>query len=259
VADRLRVTRLSTTPVKGLALHHPESIELTEHGVPGDREFYLVDHTGRVQSCTHNRTLYGLTATFADEVLEVRRGDEVLRRGGVERGRAVETDLYGLHLVEATEVVDPGWSALFSEVIGKDVTFLRARNQAYDVEPATLLGAASVAELERRAGIDAVDPRRFRMLVDFAGGDPHVEDTWDGRLVRVGEALLRGGGPVQRCAATTRDPETGAIDLQTLRLITGYRARQDSVYGLGANFGVYARVVEPGTVRVGDDISLVRS
>jgi uncharacterized protein YcbX len=94
------------------------------------------------------------------------------------------------------------------------------------------------------------------MLVDFAGGDPHVEDTWDGRLVRVGGALLRGGGPVQRCAATTRDPDSGAIDLQTLRLITGYRGRQDSVFGLGANFGVYARVVEPGTVRVGDEISV---
>ncbi len=251
----LTVARLSVTPVKGLALHHPDEVELTEHGVPGDREFYLVDRTGRPQSCTHNRALYGLTSTFRDGILEVTRGDEVLRRGTVDPATPVTNDFFGLHQVAGDTVTDPGWTEFFSDLIGKDVQFLRARGSAYDVEPVTLLGAASIEELSRRSGVD-IDPRRFRMLVDFEGGEPHAEDAWDGRLVRVGEALLRGGGPVQRCAATTRDPDTGAVDLQTLRHITSYRGRQDSVFGLGANFGVYATVVEPGTVRVGDSLSL---
>ena len=63
---------------------------------------------------------------------------------------------------------------------------------------------------------------------------------------------MRGGGPVQRCAATTRNPASGAVDLQTLRAIRNYRGLQDSVFGLGANFGVYGEVVEPGRVAVGD-------
>lgn len=250
----LTVTRLSVTPVKGLALHHPDSVGLTENGVPGDREFYLEDATGRVQSCTHNRALYGLSSTFEDGVLEVTRGGEVLRRGEVEPAEPVTSDFFGLHEVAGDTVADHGWSTFFSELIGKDVRFLRARDSAYDVEPVTLLGASSIAELEQRSGVQDVDARRFRMLIDFEGGDPHVEDSWDGRLLRVGDAVLRGGGPVQRCAATTRDPDTGAIDLQTLRFITSYRGRQDSVFGMGANFGVYATVVEPGSVRVGDSL-----
>ena len=48
------------------------------------------------------------------------------------------------------------------------------------------------------------------------------------------------------CAATTRNPDSGAVDLQTLRLITAYRGRRDSVLGVGAVFGRYCDVLEPG-------------
>ena len=38
-----RVTRLSVTPVKGLALHHPDEIVLLRTGAVGDREFFVID------------------------------------------------------------------------------------------------------------------------------------------------------------------------------------------------------------------------
>jgi hypothetical protein len=57
---------------------------------------------------------------------------------------------------------------------------------------------------------------------------------------------------VKRCAATTRDPASGAVDLQTLRLITAYRGRRESELGVGATFGLYCEVLKPGTVAVGD-------
>jgi hypothetical protein len=44
------------------------------------------------------------------------------------------------------------------------------------------------------------------------------------------------------------------VDLQTLRLITSYRGRRDSVLGVGATFGVYADVIQPGTISVGDSL-----
>jgi MOSC domain-containing protein YiiM len=46
------------------------------------------------------------------------------------------------------------------------------------------------------------------------------------------------------------------VDLQTLRVITAYRGRQESELGRGANFGVYADVVEPGTISVGDTLAV---
>jgi MOSC domain-containing protein len=252
------VTRLSVTPVKGLSLHHPESIELTTHGVLGDRMFYLVDDSGKLQSCTANPGLYGLVAMYDAERrhLEVSRGDELLLGGTVEPGGAVYTDLWGLRTIRSDVVADPVWSSLFSDVVGRHVQLAHARRSAYDVHPATLLGESSVHELARRACVPAVDSRRFRMLIEFAGGEPHAEDSWEGRLLEIGGAILRARGPVKRCATTTRDPGTGTVDLQTLRLITAYRGRQDSVLGPGAMFGIYADVVGPGTVSVGDTLGV---
>ncbi|WP_198588216.1 MOSC domain-containing protein [Geodermatophilus chilensis] len=252
----LRVARLSTTPVKGLALHHPHSIELTEHGAVGDRVFYLVDDTGRVQSLTANAELCALAAVYDDEDhrLEVTRGGEVVCAGVVDTAGPVDTDMWGLRTITSDLVAGSQWSTFFSDVLGKPVRLVRARGAAYDVRPATLLGTSSVDELGRRAGLPGVDPRRFRMLIEFSGGEPHVEDSWAGVLLQVGSVVLRGGGPVKRCAATTRNPGSGAVDLQTLRLITSYRGRHDTVLGVGATFGIYCDVLEPGPISVGDGL-----
>ncbi len=252
------ITRLSTTPVKGLRLHHPDSVEVTAQGATGDRLFYLVDDDGGLQSCTRNPGLYGLSAAYDQQTrrLEVSRGDEVLHSGVVEAATTVDTDMWGLRTLAGDVVADPVWGSFFSDVVGRRVQLVRARGSAFDVHPVTLLGAASVARLASHAGLARIDPRRFRVLIELDSGDPHVEDTWDGELLQVGGAVLRAGGPVHRCATTTRDPDTGAVDLQTLRLITGYRGRQESVLGLGANFGVYAEVVEPGPISVGDSLRL---
>jgi uncharacterized protein YcbX len=253
------VTRLSTTPVKGLLLHHPDSIDLTTQGAVGDRLFYLLDDTGKLQSCTGNPGLFGLSAAYDRESrrLEVSRRDELLLGGTVEPAKAVDTDMWGLRTLTADVVADPVWSTFFSAVVRRRVQFVQARGSAYDVQPVTLLGTASVQELAHRSGVPSIDSRRFRMLIEFSGGDPHIEDSWNGNLLEVGRAILRVCGPVKRCAATTRDPDSGAVDLQTLRLITAYRGRQESVLGLGANFGVYCEVVTPGTISVGDDLRLV--
>ena len=80
---------------------------------------------------------------------------------------------------------------------------------ASDAAGVTLLGDASVRALERESGIADIDARRFRMLIEFASDREHVEDEWEGAIAAVGSARLRIGGPVPRCAATTRDPERG--------------------------------------------------
>jgi uncharacterized protein YcbX len=54
---------------------------------------------------------------------------------------------------------------------------------------------------------------------------------------------------------TTRDPETGERDLDTLRVIRGYRGQRDTDGAI--LFGVYADVEEPGLVRVGDALELL--
>ena len=66
-------------------------------------------------------------------------------------------------------------------------------------------------------------------------------------------------GPVPRCNATTRNPDTGEKDLKTLRLIAEGRGMQPDEFGEeGLNLGAYADVVEPGVISVGDRVRLLR-
>ena len=51
---------------------------------------------------------------------------------------------------------------------------------------------------------------------------------------------------------TTRDPDTGVRDLDTLGVIAEYRA--DVVTREPLPFGVWCEVIEPGAVAVGDPV-----
>ena len=79
--------------------------------------------------------------------------------------------------------------------------------------------------------------------------DAHEEDAWIGTEVRIGEATILVNGDVGRCVVTSRDPDTGVIDLPTLATLASYRPN-------GATeplpFGVYGSVLSRGRVRIED-------
>jgi len=257
VTDGLRVSLLSVTPVKGLGLHHPESVELTADGVGGDREFFLVDAAGEMASCTDIGALMAHRAELdaASGVLTVNGPDGALRSAPVELGDAIDTDFYGLRTVSGHHVA--GWDDVFSDIAGQPLRLVRGDTGAFDVAGVTLVGKASTAALAVANGLKPVDGRRFRMNIEIAGSSVLDEDTWDGRELSIGDAVVRAGGPVKRCAATTRNPDTGEIDLQTLKLIGALKGREDHApWGAGFFFGVYADVLVPGRVAVGDPVTL---
>ncbi len=84
------------------------------------------------------------------------------------------------------------------------------------------------------------------------GIEPHEEDSWVGRSVQIGEVDVRVHEKVGRCAATTRDPDAGDVDLKTLHHIRSYREDVPSEEPLP--FGVYASVSRPGSIRLGDPV-----
>lgn len=256
----MRVTRISTTPVKGLGLNHPAEVQVRVTGVVGDRVFYLVDERDTLFSIAKTGAFTGLTATFDEEreLLSVREGGRTLVADRVVRGDAHEANFFSFKQVPGWLAPGP-WDALFTERASRPVRLVRARDLdgAHDVEPLSFLGEASTARLAEQAGSPSVDGRRFRMLFEFDGAAAHAEDGWEGRHLRVGTMVARIGGPVQRCAGTTRNPDSGSVDLNTLSLIGDYRGRHTSIFGLGFNFCVYGSVVTEGAVRLGDDLELL--
>jgi uncharacterized protein YcbX len=257
----VQVTRLSTTPIKGFQLQLVDRIEVRLDGALGDRDFFLVDDHDELVSVVQTAELMPLTVEFDDQRdrLRIREGsqvivDQVIVDEVIGRGDGCAIDFHGLRSVRGHYV--PGaWDEVLSDRIGKQVRLVRADSPGggHDVEPLTLVGLASVAALSEQAGTE-VDPRRFRMLIEFDGAPPFAEDEWQGQRLSIGTTVLEVGGPVQRCAGTTRNPATGAIDLRTLTIIGAVRGRQESIFGLGFNLGVYARCITPGSICVGDRV-----
>jgi hypothetical protein len=118
---------------------------------------------------------------------------------------------------------------------------------------ATLVSTGALEALAAAAGLDEpVDHRRFRMTFVVDGVPAHAEDGWLRRPVRIGDAVIRPGGNVGRCAVTTQNPDTGIRTLDTLRLISETRGHLPTTEPLP--FGVWAEVIVPGRVRVGDPV-----
>ncbi len=126
----------------------------------------------------------------------------------------------------------PGFS--FSDVAAKVVSIINL-NSVADLE--TIIGAP-------------VDPLRFRGNLYVTGWPAWQELDMVGRTLTIGDGIMGRGVTMKiakrivRCAATNVDPVTGARDLtipDTLMKTFGH-----------ADCGVYAQVITPGTISVGD-------
>ena len=247
----MKIARISISPVKGFRLSHPEEVELGPDGVAENRRFFLVGPDGE-------RLRSSLTPWPVLVRADYDAGEERLRME-FPHGPEIEgaADALGDPVHSATgsldvtgRVVEGPWEAPLSELAGHPVRLVRLdRIGAGLNEPVTFVSDGSLDRLARQAET-TVDSRRFRMLFELSGCEAHEEDTWDGRQFAVGGAVVRVGGPVDRCAVTTRDPDTGERDLDTLRLIKSYRGQRESDGAI--LFGVYGSVLQPGRVRVGD-------
>ena len=180
--------------------------------------------------------------------------------GRIEHGDPVDVSFYGLDLSVRT-VAGP-FSEAISRHCGIDLRLVERLDNRPGVDRGsiagtTLLGTGSLRRLEEAAAESGqpgeIDHRRFRMTFGIDGIDAHEEDEWLGMEVEVGEALLRVRDRVGRCAATTRDPEAGDVDLKTLHHIRYYREGVECEEGI--HCGVDASVKRPSTVKLGDPVA----
>jgi uncharacterized protein len=219
------VARIAITPVKGLGLLHPERVLLERNGVAENRRFYLVDDHGHLFNGSRHGPLVQVRPSHdaAKDTLRLEFPDGEVVEGSIELGRRVRANFWGERVVAGRTVLGPFAPAL-STYAGRRLRLIKTDHpgDGYDVHAATLVSQASVDELGRRAGCNRdPDARRFRMLFTLTGCEPHEEDTWIGRQVRIGKVVVRVPGPVPRCVVTTQDPATGLPDLDTLRIIKG--------------------------------------
>jgi len=120
----------------------------------------------------------------------------------------------------------------------------------FDAFPIHLLTTASLAMMARLNPAATWDLRRFRpnFLIET---EPQikglVEAEWAERKLRIGSVELKGEIPTPRCGMTIQAQAGLAKDPSILRTI---------VRDADQNLGIYASVITPGDVRVGDRVEL---
>jgi uncharacterized protein len=249
------VTALSVTPIKSTRLQSVDTIELDELGARGNRRFFIVDERDRMINGKRLGTLQTVAAECDGDALRLSFPDGSSVHAPVSLGEEITARFFSGNVTG--RVVDGPLSRALSTQLGRPLRIVEAlgsvdRGRFGGV---SVISVASLRRLAEEAGAESVDGRRFRMLIEIDGVAAHEEDTWVGRTAEIGGAVIRFRGHVGRCLTTSRDPESGEVDLPTLDLLGEYRRGADTTEPLP--FGIYGEVVTGGAVRVGDAVSLV--
>jgi len=255
------VSGLLVTPVKALRIQRRDTVTLERGGVPENRRFFIIDGEDRMVNGNRLTTLQAVVAEYShkDRRLTLHFPDGRAVTGHPASGPLIAAHFHG-SAVPAVAVEGP-WSDALTEYAATPIRLVESRLRAGAVDrgstgTVSLISRGTLERVAAAAGVDGrLDDRRFRMLFEIDGVDAHAEDDWLDRPLRIGAAVITLRGHVGRCAITTRDPDTGTRDLDTLRALSTYRRDLDTTEPLAC--GVYGEVTEPGVVRVGDPVALV--
>jgi uncharacterized protein YcbX len=283
----MHVSELWRYPVKSMVGEKVDTFELDGLGIVGDRTWAARDlERGGIRGAKKIGTLMRLAAhDLGDGDVEitlpdgstVRTGDadvhervsaaidhpvhlerlrpaddlDHYRRGAPDSDDAV-AELRGIFGREDDEPF-PDFS-IFPPIIAE---FESPPGTYYDVFPLMVMTTAALAALARALPEANVDIRRFRPSLMIDTGDDgadaetpgHPEFDWRGRRAAIGSATIEFGAPCPRCVMVTREIDDAVpVDGSVLRHI---------VRDLDQNLGIYATIITPGRVAVGDSLTLL--
>ncbi len=283
----MRISQLWRYPVKSMVGATTDSVVLDELGIVGDRTWAVRDlERGGIRGAKKIGGLMRLTAsdvedghvavtlpdgttvrTDAPDVHERVSGAighpvrlerlapaddlEHYRRGAADSDD-VMAELRGIFGRDDDEPF-PDFS-VFPPIIAE---FESPPGTYYDAFALTVMTEAALAALAAALPDSNVDVRRFRPSIVVDTGDDgadastpgHPEFDWSGRRATMGSATIEFRAPCPRCVMVTREIDASIpADRAVLRHI---------VRDLDQNLAIYAEVIVPGVVGVGDTLTLL--
>jgi MOSC domain-containing protein len=227
----MRITQLWRYPVKSMRGEVLSSTRFERGGIPFDRRFALLDDTpesarrGKPATATQYPPMLGYGARIVDGSVVVSLPDG-----------------------EVMDITRPAVAARLAEEMGLRLTLCDEPGGAnHDEADVLVINEASVRQFAGEWG-HAIDLRRFRPNVVVGGDSAFEEESWVGRKLRVGGAVLDVASSCVRCSITNVDPETLVSDLSFLKAMAQLHR---------ASFGVYCAVSEAGDAGLGDTCELL--
>ena len=191
-----------------------QSARLTASGIDGDRLIRVQNARGRTVTSRTFPGLLGLRATIGPP---------------------------GQALVNGRPWTDPEVLADVREIVGPEARLIEdASLDRFDILPLLVATDGAIAAFGR-------DRRRLRPNIVIAGVDGLEERTWEGRRLRIGDAVIRIQDLRGRCIMTTFDPDTLEHDPTVLR---------DIVNRFGGKLALNCEVIAGGIIEAGQEVSL---
>ncbi|MFI6602093.1 MOSC domain-containing protein [Nonomuraea sp. NPDC050536] len=249
----MRIQALRRYPVKSMLGHDVTESEVTARGLAGDRARAVLDlETGKIASAKNPRLWRDLLSL-----------DGAHPPGDAELSRLLgrEVALVDVPPESATfersvpdEVLEHGLDAEVAFTVGTLGGLVPGT--FFDFAPIHLVTTSTLARIGGLGSRGTVEALRYRPnLVVETEAEGFAENAWVGRELRVGaEVALEVLVTTPRCAVPTL--AHGDLPRDTDALRTPARHNRVQVYDLGPQpcAGVYARVLRPGLVRVGDPV-----
>lgn len=225
------IVGLRRYPVKSMSGEDVAVVDIDQRGLAGDRWFAVRDDEGHFASGKNTRRfrrrdpVFEYAATTTDDGVHITHQDGSFWAAG-----------------------DPALDSHLSTRMGLPVHLAPEGEVPHqDMGSVSLIGTATLRWCAHEWGIDA-DPRRLRVNLVVDTTEPFVEESWITRTVTVGTATLRIAQRVPRCRM---------IDIAQ----DGVRATGGWLKPLAADremaVAVYADVVRPGRLRLGDALRLI--
>jgi uncharacterized protein YcbX len=227
-----RVVGLWRYPVKSMAGNPVPEVEVSWHGLAGDRRWAFI-REGVVRSGFPWLTLRerGDLNHYHPSFVDPTQPDK--------SPTIVRTPTGAVY-----DVTDP---ALAAE-LHPSVRLIKQDRGVFDTFPLSLITTQTIDRLSELVGTK-LEVERFRpnILVEALDGEPFCEDAWVGSILRIGALRMRVDKRDGRCAVITIDPLTSKRNPEILRTVA--RDREGCL-------GVYGTTVDPGGIRLSDLVLL---
>jgi uncharacterized protein YcbX len=249
----MRVGELWRHPVKSMQGEQLTEATVENSGLLGDRMWGIVDQdTQMVLTARRVPELLLATARLTNTGVEIELPD-----GTVLAGPSADADGALSHWIGRPVTLahagsmEAGVGEFYVDATDDNsevASWTMPQGRFVDALPLLVVTTASLRAASALHPDGAWEPRRFRPnIVIDVDDDGWVEDQWSGRVVRIGNAMVQPVGPCARCTMVTRPQPGLERDLGVFTTLARHH---------GATFGAWTAVLEPGAVRVGDDVTL---
>lgn len=268
IIENSKVVSIWRYPVKSMMGEEMNACDVTLKGLLGDRAYAVIDTTtGKLANAKNPKkwsNMFDYRAAYVDppagpeQITDVR-----ITFPDGSMGISSEEDLnerLSASFNRPVSLITPSSNEAQFEEYVPDLDVMKNRDSVvtcdtpegtfFDAAMVHLITTASINHLRTLIPESRIEVRRFRpnIVVDVPDGEGFVENEWVGKKIRIGEVVLEIEQPTVRCVMTTLPQGDLPRDSNVLR--TAVKQNDGAI-------GVYAKVIQGGRIRRGDEIEFL--